>query len=318
MKSKPADEARGLYKMGTIAELTGLSPVLLRAWERRYDLLEPARGPGGHRLYTDDDLRVLRSAQRMMAAGRSIGEVAALGRTALIAHSGSPDGDRDAEAGSLIDRVVEEVVQSAVELDLSGINEALDRAAGVISPSCFIEDVIEPAAREIGELWTSGQCSVAGEHLASGVFVDRLCGMIESASTIGNTTTPRVIAACLPDERHQLGLLILSYFLNRHGVAVLCLGADLPFADLETAISKSGPVAVLLSVTRRATYGKHRAAIERLARDHARTITFYVGGHGVPRGDAELESAGVRLRHPDTSSRESAAGIASELGALGR
>ncbi len=43
---------RELYKMGTLARITGLAPVLLRAWERRYGLLAPERTEGGHRMYT--------------------------------------------------------------------------------------------------------------------------------------------------------------------------------------------------------------------------------------------------------------------------
>ena len=87
-----------MYKMGTIAELSGFSPELLRAWERRHALLEPERTEGGHRLYTDDDLRVLRRVKSLLDQGRSIGEVAQRGRAALLAESplasAMPDGFR--------------------------------------------------------------------------------------------------------------------------------------------------------------------------------------------------------------------------------
>ena len=51
-----------LYKMGTLAELTGLSPILLRAWERRHDLLCPERTAGGHRLYIGRVLKMQHQA----------------------------------------------------------------------------------------------------------------------------------------------------------------------------------------------------------------------------------------------------------------
>lgn len=59
----------GRYKIKTIADLAGFSPTLLRAWERRYDILEPERTETGHRLYTEDDLRVLREIKRRLDAG---------------------------------------------------------------------------------------------------------------------------------------------------------------------------------------------------------------------------------------------------------
>ena len=75
----------GPYKIGTLSRLTGFSPLLLRAWERRFALLAPERGEGGQRLYTDDDLAVLRHVRALMDDGRSIGEIARSGRDALLA-----------------------------------------------------------------------------------------------------------------------------------------------------------------------------------------------------------------------------------------
>ena len=49
---------RGPYKTRTVTQMTGFAPPLLRSWERRYDLLHPLRGPGCHRLYTGEDLKV--------------------------------------------------------------------------------------------------------------------------------------------------------------------------------------------------------------------------------------------------------------------
>ncbi len=80
------------HKIRTVSERTGFPPGLLRAWERRYGLLEPARLEGGHRLYSDEDLRVLLRVRELLDQGRSIGELAAMGREALLT---LPAGGRD-------------------------------------------------------------------------------------------------------------------------------------------------------------------------------------------------------------------------------
>src|SRR5262249_55017864 len=85
---------RGLYKMRTIARLTGFSPELLRAWERRHALLSPERGAGGHPPYTPGHLAVLREVRALVDAGRAIGEIAALGRDALLAAGAAREGSR--------------------------------------------------------------------------------------------------------------------------------------------------------------------------------------------------------------------------------
>lgn len=70
--------------MKDVTELTGFSPTLLRAWERRYELLEPERLPGGHRVYSESDLALLRQIKKLLDSGQSIGRIAALGREQLL------------------------------------------------------------------------------------------------------------------------------------------------------------------------------------------------------------------------------------------
>ncbi|WP_077954113.1 MerR family transcriptional regulator, partial [Salmonella enterica] len=45
------------YSIGEFARLCGINAATLRAWQRRYGLLKPQRTDGGHRLYSDDDIR---------------------------------------------------------------------------------------------------------------------------------------------------------------------------------------------------------------------------------------------------------------------
>jgi DNA-binding transcriptional MerR regulator len=303
--------------MGTISRLTGLSPVLLRAWERRYELLEPGRGPGGHRLYTDDDLRVLQRARELMDAGHSIGEVAALGRGAILAARGtsnpSPD-DRplDQVPDDQLDRRKVEIVRAAINLDTQALNRALDEVGAVVPFETMIERVIVPAAREIGDLWKAGKCSIASEHLASSIFIFRLRKLIESAESLSDRSADFVIAACMPGEEHHLGLLILSYFLNRDGVRVVYLGS-LPFDDLRNACEASGPAALLLSVTLKSRYRKYRKDLRDLIQDVSQATPCYVGGGGTPDRDAELEKAGLRLVVNSESAHHTALRISGDL-----
>lgn len=66
----------GVYKISTLAKLTGFGIQAIRNWELRYGLIVPERTEGGHRLYSEEDLRRLRRIKELLAKGRSIGEVA--------------------------------------------------------------------------------------------------------------------------------------------------------------------------------------------------------------------------------------------------
>ena len=66
-----------------MAQITGLSAALIRAWEARYNLVVPARTAAGYRLYSDEDVAVLQGAQRMLQKGMAPMQAAALPRQQL-------------------------------------------------------------------------------------------------------------------------------------------------------------------------------------------------------------------------------------------
>ena len=68
----------GLFRIGELSRRSGVSPELLRAWERRYGLLQPTRSPGGLRLYSAHDVERVDAMRQHLAAGFAAAEAAAL------------------------------------------------------------------------------------------------------------------------------------------------------------------------------------------------------------------------------------------------
>ena len=73
-----ADDCQGLYPIREVARLTGINPVTLRAWERRYGLIEPKRTESGHRLYSVSDIGTIRQVMDWLERGVSVSKVAQL------------------------------------------------------------------------------------------------------------------------------------------------------------------------------------------------------------------------------------------------
>ena len=297
---------KGPFKMRTIARLTKFSPELLRAWERRHGLLHPLRGPGGHRLYSEEDLAVLLRVRSLISEGRSIGEIATFGREALLdapearaqVQSVEPSpiyvgADLEAPSNEL-ERGSQTIVEAAMSMDGAVINRVLDDAFASTSPEHVIAGLILPVSREIGDRWMAGRCSVASEHLASGIFVHRLRKMVETAEPANSEWRP-VIVACFPDEYHQLGALISAYWLCRNGLRVTFFGAALPFDDLRSTWQVLEPSATLLSVTRRAVYDLHRLSFRKLVAEIPSGMPLFVGGQGAPAEDPGAERMGARI-----------------------
>jgi DNA-binding transcriptional MerR regulator/methylmalonyl-CoA mutase cobalamin-binding subunit len=314
----------GVYKMHTITRLTGLSPGVLRAWENRFDFLVPQRAPKGHRLYSEDDLAILRHVKSLLEAGRSIGEVALSGHDGLLeqaklassrepapAPPTSPPGgarrsrsDLDVPLAKLRDRIA----QSAVDLDEEAAVAAIDAAFARVTPEMALGEVVVPAARQVGLLWASGKCSVAGEHLVSGLVEERVRRLLDAGRS--RTAGPVTICSCFPDELHELGSLIVAYNLARLGNRVAVLGASLPIEELDRACDRLRPIAVCLSVSRESVLQTHLPALVALVGRRRDRVAFFVGGEGARGDHSVLEGAGVTVWSPERPIAELAAVIA--------
>ncbi len=296
---------RGPYKMRTVTQMTGFAPPLLRSWERRFDLLDPLRGPGGHRLYTEEDLKVLLAVRELLSAGRSIGEIAGFGRQALLEEegpvaTGRAPGDEDtAEAVHVRLHRAESVVRAAVAIDAPGINRVLDEAFAATSPESVITAVILPVARELAAMSLVGKCSKASENLANEIFCHRVRKLAEAAQPSRSDWAP-VIVACFPDEYQQLGALVSAFWLSRAGFRVTYLGPSIPLDDLRTVWDTLHPAATVLWVTKKVGYDLRRSALRQLLSKTPDGMPVFVQGEGTPEDDAGAEDTGARMISPNT------------------
>ena len=64
-----------LYTIGEVAQLCGINPVTLRAWQRRYGLLKPQRSEGGHRQFTEEDVARIHNILRWIERGVPVSQI---------------------------------------------------------------------------------------------------------------------------------------------------------------------------------------------------------------------------------------------------
>lgn len=286
----------GLYKISTIADRTGFSPTLLRAWERRYGFLSPVRQPSGHRYYTDDDLRVLLGVKRMLDEGRAVGEAAVLGREALLQLAASPPEPLSPSGnvlGTSFAVSLERLLESADALNDVAARKWLDSLFALGPDDRHTRAAVRQLGAEMGRRWQQGEMSVASEHMLSSLIKEKL--MLATAREAHKSARgPQVICAGFPDEWHEIGLLFLYYELVRGGCRVTYLGPALPWEDLDLAIARLKPALVCLSVTRKALLGVHLDAFAQLRARHPRVV-FRFGGGGCLQMEESLQKIGVSV-----------------------
>jgi MerR family transcriptional regulator, light-induced transcriptional regulator len=265
----------GLLRIGELSRRTGVTPELLRAWERRYGLLQPDRSEGGLRLYTPEDLERVLRMQQHLSAGIAAAEAAALA----------------AAGGSETDGVAFDAV--ATRRDLGAALEAFDEpSAQAVLDSLFaragldalLAEVLLPYLHELGERWERGEISVAQEHFASSVLRGRMLGL---ARGWGRGFGPRVLLTCLPDERHDFGLIAFGLVLHDRGFRIAYLGDDTPIDSIASAADAVGPAWVVVSAVDPQRYRELRSELRALARTHP----VCIGGPGATEDEAKAIEA---------------------------
>jgi len=258
-----ADEA--VLRIGELSKRSGVSPELLRAWERRYGLIKPTRSPGGLRLYSAADLERVRLMRQHLANGLAAAQAAAEASRAGVGETGvaSPAFD-SAEAR-------EELALALDGFDEPRAQALFDRLLAVTTIDTLLSEVVLPYLHQLGARWERGDASVAQEHFASGVLRGRLLGL---ARGWGQGAGPDALLACLPGEWHDLGLIAFGLALRARGWRIVYLGGDAPIDTVEDTCRRLEPT---LAVLHGIDVGLVRSVLPRL-RDLAEQQTLAVAG----------------------------------------
>src|SRR3954451_752064 len=261
--------AESLLRIGELSRRSGFSADVIRAWERRYDLLRPTRSDGGFRLYSADDIARLRLMRHYLVGGIPIEQAAGLVHRAQIA---ALDADPGVPPGDV--RKALRVLRESLEgFDDGPADRTLERLLGVFTAGAVLRDIILPYLREVGERWACGEATIAQEHFASN-FLE---GWIQTMARGWNRSGPyRAVLACVPGERHTLGLMAFGVALHDLGWRITYLGADGPVRAVDHAARTVAADVVVLSAALPETLA---TALDDL-RDLARTHPVAVGGRG--------------------------------------
>lgn len=251
-----------MYRIRVAAEKAGVSTQLLRAWERRYGLLEPTRTDSGYRVYSDDDVAILRGAKVLVDEGGSIAEVARLPHEQLRrAAQRQPVTPVDLPNGSW-----QEAALAAVsKFDGGTLERLLLNATGMGAlPSAEVCDrVLMPLLVAIGDRWEKGSLDVAAEHFGSAIVRRHLYGLVE-AEARRNPGAPAIVCACPEGDLHEGGLLAFAVHAAALGWAIVYLGPNTPTADIISTADRTGASGVGLSLTSPLKHAERRKLIDAL------------------------------------------------------
>ncbi len=310
-----------MYTIKQAAARTGLTVPVLRAWQRRYGVVNPDRTDAGYRLYSEEDIARLRVMRQLVDDGwtpsTAATSVARLGDDAIrervdlgaLARRGKE------EPAGLVDRFV----GAATVLDTTSLEAVLDEMASLGSFEHVAQTYLLPALVALGAAWEGGALDIAAEHAATHAVLRRLAAAFQAAGRASAIARP-VLVGLPPGSRHELGALAFGVAARRVGLPVVYLGADLPVDDWIEAATQTGARAAVIGIV---TQGDRRAALNvvEALRRAAPDVLLAVGGDGAL--DAQLPPDVLRLPMELSDAAEalrSATQVAPESGevALGR
>lgn len=248
---------------------------MIRVWERRYGIVQPSRSVNRYRVYSDEDVALLRFLKSEQDKGRSIGELASEGRELLLMRMRTtPAPSAPAQP---FDRLLDELIATLEPLDRAEFERRLNGAVAVIPFEEALQCLLLPLQHRIGELWHQGRLNVGVEHYVTKLIQQKLFSVMNQLPL--NENGPRVVVGCPAGEFHELGAQAVAYHCAMRGCQIYYLGPNIPIADLQAFCQRVGPDLILLSIVEYQTDEEAERFLQSLEMI-ATTWPVVIGGQG--------------------------------------
>jgi len=278
------------------AKRTGLSPHVIRIWEKRYGVVEPGRTDTNRRRYTDAEIERLALLRQATEAGHSIGTVAALPSEQLREVLAA---DRRAQPATVAARPATDWVTRAMEtvrrLDGAALEGVLQAGAVELGHQGLLCQLVGPLASALGEHWQRGELTAAHEHFASAHVKGFLSHVTRPFAW--REDAPRLVVATPAGQLHELGAVMAASAATNAGWNVTYLGPNLPAAEIAGAARQRRARAVALSVVYPADCDRLPEELRQLRRSLPADTALLVGGRAAGGYASCLRDLGVQLIH---------------------
>lgn len=246
--NRPTLPDEGLFPIRTVSSVTGVNPVTLRAWERRYKLIVPKRTPKGHRLYSREQIDAIRRVVELLDRGISISQV-----KPLLA--------REEEAGAYEDLPapqspvdtwapkLEQAMEAIEAYDDSALDDLYDEALSLFPEDAVTDKLTLAALTAVENRGKTDSDGHTQKRFLDAYLRNRWGARLQHLR--GGNTGPRLVAACIPEEQDENSLMLFAMAVAGVGYRMVYLGADVAFEELPDAVNKTGAEAVVLSATKR-------------------------------------------------------------------
>ena len=277
-------ETEKKYPIKIVANKTGLSMHVIRAWEKRYNALIPKRTETNRRLYSTEDVLKLQLLRKSIEHGHNIGAIAGFSLNELknlveeedstlnYSYKNSEDNSDNVETEEFVNSFLSHIKT----LDVKRLELILQQASISMSRPNLIDKVVVPIIEQIGEKWRDGSIRIYHEHIATVVIRSFLSTLTNSLEYEMNA--PNIIVTTLKGQIHELGALIAGASAAAEGWKVTYLGPNLPAEEIAAVAKSTDAKLVCLSIVYPAADPVVIIELEKLGQYLAGEIPVIAGG----------------------------------------
>jgi methylmalonyl-CoA mutase cobalamin-binding subunit len=242
------------HSLKAVVKQTGLSPYLIRAWERRYNAISPSRSDTKRRLYTNDDINRLALLKKATQRGENIGNVANLSNADLIRIVGDnrtvnnlfPVMDEGDKNGLTANDFYSLALASIQKLNFDEFEAKLMEASVALSFPSLLDQVVGPILDKVGAMWHNGELRIAEEHRISAIIRSFLGTY--NKSHLRSAGIQCLVSTTPTGQNHELGALMVALTASAMGWRSIFLGPNLPPEEIAGAVKVNNASVLALSI----------------------------------------------------------------------
>lgn len=250
-------ENQNTYPIKVVSNLTDLSIHVIRAWEKRYNVVIPKRTETNRRLYSQSDIEKLSLLSDATAQGYPIGSISNYTteklKSILIAEKVKETNTTNNKDDSVHKLDIENniylknCIEAVKDLNEYELEKELYKALVAYPQFKFIDSIVSPLLGIIGDMWKAGKIRILHEHISTAVIRKILASLIDNNSNTYNA--PKILIATPKGQLHELGALIIGVIASSDGWNVTYMGSNLPGEEIAAAIQRFNPKIVALSIS---------------------------------------------------------------------
>lgn len=271
--------------IGELARQTGIGVHTLRVWEKRYGAPISQRLPSGHRRYPKEEVPRLRAIAKALESGYRASKVVTgtleelqglLGaQTFINTTSDQPDSESLKVSRDLI---IEQWIKNIHQYNDESFCHSLAEVWNKEGPMNFISNFAAPLVDRIGNGWVNGELSVGHEHFATEILSDFLSSKWRQQNI--RRDGPVAVLATLPDETHNLGLIMCAVIIGLADFKITYLGPNSPIEDIVKTSRDSNAQLLCLSISNCVEKNKSKEQLRQIKKSIGKSTEMVIGGKG--------------------------------------